>query len=107
MIFIRVNDDNRVSYINYMPFDEENGLKKTREELSREGYLVDSIPEIPRKQGYVTLMKFEPVKGFYFEYEEIVESEEEIQLKKLAELEGAVMELSVALTSLVGGVTNV
>jgi hypothetical protein len=55
-----------------MPFDEKNGMHKTKAELLKMGYLVDSVPEFEYKEGYDTLIKFNTeTKEFYCEYIEI------------------------------------
>lgn len=44
--FIKTEGE-RVTLIHYMPFDKENGLGKTPEQLKKEGILVDKIPVKP------------------------------------------------------------
>lgn len=44
MVFIKTEND-KVTYMHYMPFDKIYGLGKTKAELLRDGYLVDAIPE--------------------------------------------------------------
>lgn len=72
--FIKVEND-KVTFIHYLPFDEKNGMGKTEEELLKEGYLVDEIPEAEEKEGMVAVMYYEPQKGFWYEYEEAPLSE--------------------------------
>nr|DAQ05031.1 MAG TPA: hypothetical protein [Caudoviricetes sp.] len=43
MVFIKTEND-KVTYMHYMPFDKIYGLGKTKAELLRDGYLVDAIP---------------------------------------------------------------
>lgn len=48
MIYIEYDkkQNNRITYINYFPFSDENGLNKTQDELLKTGALVDEIPYI-------------------------------------------------------------
>lgn len=45
-------DKSSVGYVHYMPFDENYGLQKTREELEQSGILVE-LPseELPKVEG--------------------------------------------------------
>lgn len=47
MIYIQIDQDNKVLFTHNMPFDEQYGLNKTEQELLLDGYLIDSVPEIP------------------------------------------------------------
>jgi hypothetical protein len=47
MIYFECDSNGKVGLIHYLPFDEEQGLGKTEEELLQKGLLVDSIPEPP------------------------------------------------------------
>lgn len=55
MKFITFNENFEVKLIHNMPFDEVNGLGKTREELLTMGALVDSIPvvEVPNDKNVI------------------------------------------------------
>ena len=57
MVFIKIYPNTKkVKYIHYYPFHKEYGLEKTEKELSKEGILLDSIPEEP-----------EPAEGKYYD----------------------------------------
>jgi hypothetical protein len=76
MIFIKVDDNNNITMTHYMPFDEKNGMHKTKAELLKIGYLVENIPEFEPKDGYYTVPKFDTGKmEFYCEYVEIPKTE--------------------------------
>lgn len=55
MIFIQVDENDIVTMTHNMPFDENYGLGKTKEELDEMGFFVDLIPpleSIAGKTGY-------------------------------------------------------
>ncbi|MBC6695211.1 hypothetical protein H9L25_00265 [Terrisporobacter mayombei] len=60
MIFIRYNDKFEIELIHNMPFDEINGLGKTREELLKEGALVSEIPNIEVPSDKLAIYKYNP-----------------------------------------------
>ena len=66
--FITVENE-KVRLIHYMPFDVKEGLGKSEEELLKEGYLLDEIPEPKQIEGKVAMPHYTPGKGFYYEYE--------------------------------------
>lgn len=45
MIYLKTDENGKVTMIHWMPFDPVYGLDKTEAELLETGYLVDSIPE--------------------------------------------------------------
>lgn len=51
--FIRINKANKgmITYIHSCPFDPVNGLKKSRDELLKEGFLVEDFPEPKLMEG--------------------------------------------------------
>lgn len=65
--FIRT-ENGKVELIHYMPFDKRHGLGKTEEELLKEGYLLDDIPEPQRLEGRIAEAHYTPEDGFYYEY---------------------------------------
>lgn len=67
-VFITVNETGRVMFTHYMPFDVKEGLGKTEEELLKEGYLLDEIPEPQRIEGKIAEAHYTPEKGFFYEY---------------------------------------
>lgn len=74
MIFIQTNDDQSISLIHYMPFDEKYGLHKTEKELLEIGYLVNTVPEkyegvIP--DGKMPILKYNGSEFFWEMVDEI------------------------------------
>ena len=45
MIYIQLSSKGTIEFQHNMPFDSIEGLHKTKEELLKTGYLVESIPE--------------------------------------------------------------
>jgi hypothetical protein len=69
MIFVKVNSNNEIDYVHYMPFDKKYGLGKTEEELRNEGYLYESLPPKQEIEGKEAVLKFDPdTKQLYYEY---------------------------------------
>ena len=65
--FIKTEND-KVTFIHYLPFDEKNGMGKTEEELLKEGYLVDEIPEAEQIDGKIPILYYTKEKDFWYEY---------------------------------------
>ncbi|MBY0596066.1 hypothetical protein [Bacillus bingmayongensis] len=83
MIFVRLTSDGDIESIHYMPFDERYGLGKTEEELRIEGILVEALPAKEELKGKEAVLKYDPVKGFYYEYVDIPLSPEQQELDEL------------------------
>lgn len=78
MIYIETNEKSVITSKHYMPFDENYGLKKTKEELELTGFIVEEIPEMPSAPfGYRTIEKYSNEEGFTYEYEEAKKTQEE------------------------------
>ena len=58
----------RVQLIHYMPFDANDGLGKTEQELLQTGYLLDDIPEPEKIEGKTPEAHYTTETGFYYEY---------------------------------------
>lgn len=71
MIFIKVDENNKVIYKHYRPFDEIYGLQKTKEQLLQEGYLVESIPTFKEVSGKNQVLYYDKRRGFWCEYIDI------------------------------------
>jgi len=72
MIFITLKKDGvNCDAIHFDPFNPVYGVGKTEEELKREGFLLEKLPEretVPGKEWY---LKYDKDKGeFYYEYVE-------------------------------------
>lgn len=67
-IYIETDDDFRVTKIHRMPFDPNNGMGYTREELEKRGYFVDEIPEPIHQIGKRSVAYYNPdIKSIYYE----------------------------------------
>lgn len=64
-------ENTKVVFTHFMPFDEKYGMKKTEEELLKEGYLIDEIPEPEQQEGKIAEAHYTPEKGYYYEYVDI------------------------------------
>lgn len=103
MVYIKLNAENGIDNIHYMPFDEKYGLGKTEAELLETGLLVDTAPEVHVVDGKIGTPYYNPItKEFYYEYQDIELTQEEKQAQKINDLEGAIMELTMIL-SMTGG----
>ena len=90
--------------IHHMPFHEQYGLGKTKEELEKEGILVDSIPEPEQIEGKSAVLYCNPTKTeLWYEYEDIPKTPEEEQQEKIESLEQSIAELTMAMTMMMGG----
>jgi hypothetical protein len=90
MIYFELNSDGSVGLIHYQPFDPENGLGKTQDELLQTGFLVDSIPEATPQEGKTPILHFNSSnKTFYYDY--VINPPSEID--RIAALEDAITAL--------------
>lgn len=103
MIYIKLDTLNNIEFVHNLPFDDNLGLKKSKEELLKEGILVDSIPEPEQIEGKVPILKYNGT-SLYYEYQDAPIDEMTALKKQVAEQEQAIMELTALL---VGGATNV
>ena len=71
MNYIEVNENGKVNFIHYLPFDEVEGLGKTEEELLETGFLLDEIPEPEGIEGKNAIAYYTAEKGFWYEYVDI------------------------------------
>lgn len=77
-IYIEVDEDFRVTKVHRMPFDPNNGMGYTREELEKKGFFVDEIPEPVHQVGRRSIMMYNPdIKSIYYEYVGIPMSDKE------------------------------
>lgn len=64
--------DTVVQFIHCAPFDPDNGMHQTREQLLRTGILTTAeVPNPVDKGGKTPILHYERLKGFYYEYEEV------------------------------------
>ncbi|MBK5244279.1 MAG: hypothetical protein JJE18_04510 [Eubacteriaceae bacterium] len=101
MIFIKTLENNSIDFIHYMPFDPVNGMGKTEEELLQVGFLVEEIPEPEQTEGMSSMMFYTAMNGFWFDYEEIPKTPEQIQIEKVTELQTDLLNTKLAMAELV------
>ena len=67
-IYIEVDENFRVTKIHRMPFDPNNGMGYTREELEMKGFFVDEIPNPVNQVGRRSIAMYNPdTKSVYYE----------------------------------------
>ena len=93
MYGIKVDETNKVTYIKNLVFDND----------STELITIENIPVAQNVAGKRPIRCYDAVKGFYYEYEDIPKTQEELQAQKINDLEGAIMELT-TIMSMNGGV---
>lgn len=95
MVFIEVDESTKnVTYRHFTPFDDEDGLNKTEEELLQEGFLVDSIPEPKQIEGKTPVLKYDGTK-LYYEYVDA-------PIDEMTALKAQVDALNIALAQVMG-----
>lgn len=60
MPYIRTDENNMVVLVHNQPFDPVNGLGESKEELSKTGYFIDSMPEPQSVMGKRAVPYFNP-----------------------------------------------
>lgn len=60
MVYIRVDSNNMITLSHRQPFDPVNGLGKSKEELEKTGYFIDSMPEPRAVIGQRAIPYFNP-----------------------------------------------
>ena len=67
-IYIETDENFRVTKIHRMPFDPNNGMGYTREELEKKGFFVDEIPQPVNQVGRRSVAMYNPdTKSIYYE----------------------------------------
>lgn len=101
--FIQIDSQNRVSFINYFPFDAESGMGKTESELLEIGHLVDDMPEIVARQGETGEYRYRPETNTVdVEYFDLKPTTEEIEKIKM---EQRISQLEAVIDAMLGGTT--
>lgn len=79
--FEKITDEEYlIGYTNYKPFDSISGLGKTKEELEKEGILVESIPQPEKREGKAGILRFNPIKKeLFYIYVDIPKPEPDIK----------------------------
>lgn len=76
MIYIETNEENKIIFTHYMPFDEKHGFKnedgtiKTKEQLESEkknAYVIEGLPKVDKKPTQGAIFYYTPDKGVWFE----------------------------------------
>ncbi|SFI89550.1 hypothetical protein [Brevibacillus centrosporus] len=62
MIYVEYSaeNENLVTFVHHMPFDEVHGLGKSKTELEKTGVFVDSVPELVNIEGKVARLYLNP-----------------------------------------------
>ena len=77
-IYIETDANFRVTKIHTAPFDPNNGMGYTREELEKKGFFVEEIPTPANKIGRRAISMYNPdTKSIYYEYVNIPMSDKE------------------------------
>ena len=77
-IYVETDENFRVTKIHRMPFDPNNGMGYTREELEKKGFFVDEIPDPVNQTGRRAIAMYNPdTKSVYYEYVGISSSDKE------------------------------
>ena len=77
-IYIETDENFRVTKIHRMPFDPNNGMGYTREELEKKGFFVDEIPDAAHQVGKRSIAMYNPdTKSIYYEYVSVNLSDKE------------------------------
>lgn len=77
-IYIEVDENFRVTKIHRMPFDPNNGMGYTREELEKKGFFVNEIPNPINQTGRRAIAMYNPdTRSVYYEYVGVPMSDKE------------------------------
>lgn len=77
-IYIETDENFRVTKIHRMPFDPNNGMGYTREELDKKGFFVEEVPEPKHQIGKRSIAMYNPdTKSIYYEYVSVAMSDKE------------------------------
>ena len=97
MIYIALNSLGDVTIQHHMPFDETNGMGKTKEELEVDGFFVETIPMPEKRNGKDAILKGDvATKTVWYEYvDRVLTRDEQIEALKAENqaLNTAVVEL--------------
>ena len=77
-IYIETDENFRVTKIHRMPFDPNNGMGYTREELEKKGFFVEEVPEPIHQVGRRNIAMYNPdTKSIYYECVNVAISDKE------------------------------
>jgi len=104
MIYIEIDSNNYIIFRHYKPFDEKDGLGRTREELEQTGMVVETLPTPETIEGKTANLKYNPTtKSLYYEYVDKVptpKTEMELALERIASLEQSNAELTTLIATM-------
>lgn len=96
MIYVFENPNNSTSIV----YDEST----LTQEQKTKGIAIEDLPIKENILGKVAILKCrKSTNEVWYEYEDIQKTNEDLQAEKIAELEGAVMELTITIAQLTGG----
>ena len=77
-IYIETDENFRVTKVHRMPFDPNNGMGYTREELEKKGFFVETIPMPKLQTGKRAIAMYNPdTKSIFYEYANVPMSDRE------------------------------
>lgn len=98
MIFIKVDEQNNITYRHNFPFDPEIGLGKTEEELLIEGKLVPMPAEPGIVAGKIPVEKYDANNNsIAYEWVDIPKTPEQLQAESIKELQAQNAQMILAL----------
>lgn len=82
---IKIQDNKySIGYTHHKPFDEVYGLNKSKEELLKDGVLIESIPSEEYKEGFYSELFYNPIENTcFYEYNKIPEKPKELTIEDL------------------------
>lgn len=90
MVYIETDNENKVVYQHFFP-------EELSDEDKQDGFLIESVPELTQKNGYMAILNYTKERGFWTSYEDMPKSNENAMQNRIDELEKSVMELTLKL----------
>lgn len=104
MSYIRINSNGVVVSVYNYPLHPIWGLGKTEDELLKEGYFIDNIPQADTLEGKCAVMMYNAeTNNLYYEYideEPTPKTEMELTLERIASLEQSNAELTTLIATM-------
>lgn len=82
MIFLEMENNELTGFRHFQPFDKNNGLGESEDQLLQRGILVESIPEPEDILGKESVLKFNGSTLYYEYVDRPLSSDEEISILK-------------------------
>ena len=87
MIYVKLDENNKVGFRHFLPFDLEYGIGKTKEELEQTGFFVESIPQPEVIVGKAPVLYGDNItKTLWYEYINIPLTPEQLLEQKLTNI---------------------